>query len=448
MESYENVGTFARFLLSRWIQAAPLSLAPYNVYTSHMKFSDNEIATQVLDRFLRYARIETTSDRHASRSPTTEGQWTLLRMLKSELQEMGVSDVRLDDNGFLIAGIPGNRPARTTIGLMAHVDTASDVTAENVNPIVCEAYDGKKIELSDGVIVDPESSPDLLRYIGETIITTDGTTLLGADDKAGVAEIMTLTSILMTDQSVPHGNIEIIFTPDEETGHGMDLFPLDAIASTACYTLDGSTEGVIEAECFDAAKLEIVCTGVSFHTGTARGRLVNAISMLMSLLNLVPRSESPEATDGRFGFYAPIEMQGSLERAHCTILIRDFDKSAVDRRCEAVQAIAKAVEAAYPGGAIDVRRENQYENLRQYLDKDPRVVENLLEAIRKTGIEPEERLIRGGTDGSRLAAMGVPTPNLFTGGYDYHSRSEWAALPAMVRAVRVLENLCSLWVET
>jgi tripeptide aminopeptidase len=413
-----------------------------------MKCSDETVGAQLLERLLTYARIDTTSDRHADGTPSTPGQWELLRLLSAELARLGVPDITLDDHGFLVARIPatsGTVDEPPTIAFMAHVDTSSDVPSTSIRPIVHTGYDGSTIELADGSILDPAVDPMLARYVGETIVTSDGTTLLGADDKAGIAEMMTLAECLLNHPEIPHGEIELVFTPDEEIGHGMDHFPLDAIRATVCYTLDGSEEGVIETECFHAAKLDVVCTGISTHTGTARGKLVNAVSMLASLVSMLPRSESPEATDERFGFYAPIEMRGSVERSTGTILLRDFELGTVRRRADAVRAIAAAVEAAYPGGRVEVREEKQYSNMASRLEGDSRVVTYLEEAIRMTGIEPVRRLIRGGTDGSRLSEMGIPTPNIFTGGHNYHSRIEWAAVPAMIRAVRVLRNLCLLW---
>ena len=405
----------------------------------------NGIETQLLERFLRYVRIETTSDRHADTIPSTPGQWELLRLLESELREMGVEDVKLDDNGFLVARIPANTNSTETIGFMSHVDTVSDVSGAGVDPQVHENYDGAPIRVSGDLSIDPATNPDLSRYVGETIVTTNGKTLLGADDKAGVAEMMTLASLLIDDSSLRHGEIELIFTPDEETGKGMDYVPKDRVRSVACYTLDGSEEGVIETECFEAAKADVVCTGISIHTGTARGKLVNAISMMSSFLGMLPRSESPEATDNRFGFYAPIEMRGSVERSSCTILLRDFDGKTLERRSAAIRAFGAAVESAYPGGKVEIEISRQYANMRSYLDADERIVSRLEEAVRMTGIEPETRVIRGGTDGSRLSEMGIPMLNIFIGGHSYHSRSEWAALSVMVRAVETVINLCELW---
>ena len=414
----------------------------YNPFVSNI-----DIEAQLLERFIRYVQIDTVSDRHSNQVPSTGGQWELLKLLKAELKEIGLLHVELDANGFLIARVESNSDdvdSRETIGFMAHVDTVPDVPGAAVRPVVHNDYNGEPIRLDGGIVIDPPHDSHIERYRGETIITSDGSTLLGADDKAGVAEMMTLASCLI-ESDAPHGEIELIFTPDEETGRGMDFFPITSIRSVACYTLDGSEEGVIEAECFNAAKVEVVCTGVSMHTGTARGKLINAISMINSLLSLIPQAESPEATDGRYGFFAPMELSGSIEASTCSILVRSFDEADLNRRIAARHAFARSVEAAFPGGDVAVEVVRQYSNMRSFIDADERVVARLEQAVRLTGIEPERRVIRGGTDGSRLSEMGIPTPNLFTGGHNYHSRTEWAVLSVMARTVEAALNLCRLW---
>ena len=414
-----------------------------------MQCNDDAIAAQVLQRFERYVRIETTSDRHVSTIPSTEGQWILLRMLEGELREIGLAEVELSENGYLIARIPATDTCRDapTIGFLSHVDTASDVTGAGVRPQIHKRYDGKRIELHDGIVLDPAEYPLLNRYVGQTIVTSDGKTLLGADDKAGVAEMMTFAWYLSTNTELEHGEIELIFTPDEETGHGMDSFPAERVKSVACYTLDGDEEGSIEAECFNAQKVDVRFRGVSIHTGTARGKLVNAVSMLGTFLSMLPRSESPEATDGRFGFFVPIEAKGGIEEAECTLLLRDFELEGLERRINTIRKIALAVEAVYPGGSAEVSDEKQYRNMHDFLVRDPRIMDFLEEAVRMSGVEPIRKIIRGGTDGSRLSELGIPTPNIFTGGQNYHSKSEWAALPAMVLSVKCLLNLAGLWAQ-
>jgi tripeptide aminopeptidase len=365
---------------------------------------------------------------------------------------MGLQDVELDRNGFLIARLPSNLPPRLAgktpcIGFMAHVDTASDVPGSVVKPRIHENYSGGVIELSGGLTLDPAENPSLLRCKGEVIITSDGTSLLGADDKAGVAAIMNAAEYLLAHPEIPHGEAELIFTPDEETGRGMDRFPREKLRSKAAYTLDGDGEGTIEAECLTAWKAEAKFHGKVIHIGHARGKLVNAVSMASRFVELLPQSESPEATDGAFGYYCPMEISGSLEEATLEIYLRDFDEAHIHRRREALQSFARAIEGAFPGGKVEITEEEQYRNMKEAFCKDPRVLEYLSRAVRETGIEPVYKSIRGGTDGARLSEMGIPTPNIFMGGENFHSKTEWLSLPALVRASQTVVNLLCIWAK-
>ena len=409
------------------------------------------IEQRVLERFLRYVRIDTTSDGHSKSSPTTPGQRELANMLVEELEQLPLPAVELDEAGFVFAHIESNLNSSAAhppeIGFIAHLDTSDAVPGKNVHPRVHEKYDGKVIELEEGVVLDPEEYPDLRKYEGQTIITSDGTTLLGADDKAGLAEIMTAVEYLVGHPEVPHGRIGICFTPDEEQGLSMQRFPMDKISAKYCYTFDGTEEGTIEAECFEGYRADLRFLGKSIHTGVARGKLVNAIEMAARFLNLLPGAESPQATDGRYGFYFPLEISGGIEETTLEIYLRDFEEAEVQRRAAALESMARAVEAAFPRGRVEIKVEKQYANLRRYLQGVPGVLTALEQAIRETGMEPEYKIIRGGTDGARLSELGVPTPNVFTGGHNFHSRQEWAALPAMVRAVNTAVNLCRIWTE-
>ena len=412
-----------------------------------MKDNADLMTEQLLDRFLRYAKIHTTSDRHVETIPSTPGQWDLLKLLAAELKEIGISDVSLSDMGYLIARIKPTKEGKDTpvIGFMAHVDTVSDVPGEHVKPQIHEEYDGSPIKLGTEQVLSPQTDPELGNRLGDTIITTDGSTLLGADDKAGVAEIMTAAAWIMENPELPHGGVEIIFTPDEETGKGMNQFPVKELKSVCCYTLDGDVEGTVETECFNAAKATVDFTGVAIHPGTARGKLVNAVTMASSFVSMLPRNESPEATDNRFGFYLPLEIAGDNESAQVTVLLRDFDALELKRREKALAGFAQAVESQFPGGGVAVEIEVQYTNMSEYLGKNPKVVDLMLEAVSQSGVEPIKKIIRGGTDGSRLSEMGIPTPNIFTGGHNYHSRTEWVALNVMARATQVIVNLIELW---
>ncbi len=402
----------------------------------------------MVERFIRYVKVDTQSDRHIEDIPSTKGQWDLAWMLESELKALGLSDVSLDNHCYLIARVPAspgmeNKPS---IGLMAHMDTASDVTGANVKPALVKDYQGNAIELSAGYVLDPKNYADLAEHIGDTIITTDGTTLLGADDKAGVAEIMTAVEYLVKHPEIKHGPIEIFFTPDEETGKGMDKFPLAKAKSIACYTFDGGKAAEIESECFTAYSVHAEFSGQVIHIGAARGKLANAVAMAASFVSLLPRSESPEATDEWFGYYCPIEINGSLEHAELDVYLRDFTNAGMERRIEAIKAFAKTVEAQYPLGKVSLTIKKQYLNMKEELDKHPEVLSNLVKAIEMTGVEHGMRPIRGGTDGSRLTEMGIPTPNVFTGGYNYHSRYEWASVSEMSMAVQTIVNLVQCWV--
>jgi tripeptide aminopeptidase len=414
-------------------------------------FEQAWIRERVLERFLRYARVDTASSRHASSFPSTPGQLELARMLAVELRELGMSEARPDEEGFLIVRLPANlppgAPEPAEIGLMAHMDCSDAAPGKDVQPIVHERYDGGLIRLQDAVSLDPEEFPELRRYSGQTVITSDGRTLLGADDKAGVAELMTAAEYLLRHREIPHGAVSLLFTVDEEQGTGMQRFPHHKVTARYCYTFDGDGEGTIEAECFEGYRALVRFTGRSIHTGVARGKLVNAIEMAARFLSLMPGSESPHATDGRYGFYFPLEVSGTLERASLEVYVRDFEEAEAQRRLEVLRRIGEAVQAAHPPGKVEVATEKQYSNLRHYLEKVPQVVGLLEQAIRATGIEPVAKIIRGGTDGARLSELGVPTPNVFNGGHNFHSRQEWAALPAMERAVEVAVNLCRLWAQ-
>ncbi len=405
---------------------------------------------ELAERFLRYVAIETTSDPHKEQIPSTSGQWDLLHLLEEELKEAGAETVTLDKHGYLIGrfpsrGVQGHSPV---IGLMAHVDTASDVSGKDVNPQVIQDYDLSDIPLGEsGYILSPAEYPDLLEHRGDTIITTDGTTLLGADDKAGVAEIMTALFWLKEHPEVPRTAVEVIFTPDEETGKGLNAFKPEWLSARCCYTIDGGEAGSIETECFNAAGFEVKLEGKVIHPGSARGKLINALSMAGAFLSMFPGSESPEATDGRYGFYAPMEIEGTMDSVTLRGIIRDFDSGELKRRSAAVKAFGKAVEHTYPGGKVSVTVKKQYTNMYQYIEKDPLVVGKLEEAVRAAGVVPSREIIRGGTDGSRLSEMGIPTPNVFTGGHNYHSRYEWASLATMHKTVDVLTHLIRLWAD-
>lgn len=415
-------------------------------FTTHLRKTYVE---SLLERFIAYTSIGTQSDRHIEDIPSTPTQWNIAKKLERELKELGVREVDIDEHCYLIARIPASPGCESSpvIGLMAHMDTASDVPGAEVKPRVVRNYNGAALELSPGHTLDPAVYPDLGSHQGDTIIVTDGTTLLGADDKAGVAEIMTIVEELLKTPSRRHGPIEIFFTPDEETGKGMNLFPLSRVKSKACYTFDGGKAPEIEAECFTAYSVKAEFSGQVIHIGAARGKLANAVAMSSAFVSMLPRSESPESTDSWYGYFCPIEMSGSMEKATVEVYLRDFSAQGMERRIAAVKSFAAAVEAQFPLGKVELVIKKQYVNMKEKLDSHPEVLDKLSQAIRDAGAEPAFKPIRGGTDGSRLTEMGIPTPNVFTGGYNYHSRHEWASLAEMSLAVEAGLNLVRGWAE-
>jgi tripeptide aminopeptidase len=407
------------------------------------------LAGLIVPRFLNYVRRGTTSDRRISETPSTAAQWELAKELAQELRGLGLSDVELTDHCYVIARLPpsAGKEGAPALGFLAHLDTASDVPGMEVRPVLEKNYSGEKISLAGGLFLDPAADADLAAHKGRDIIHTDGTSLLGADDKAGIAAIMTALEYLLGRPEIPHGEVEIIFTPDEETGKGLPEFPLEKLRSAGCYTVDGGPMGELETECFNASKADVEFQGKAIHVGAARGILANAAAMAASYACMLPRSESPEATDSYYGYYCPMEIRGDLESAHLEVFLRDFEKAGMERRLGALEAIARAVEAQFPGGKVTVKPQLQYLNMRDKIREKPRVMELLITAFRRAGVEPRFKPIRGGTDGSRLTELGIPTPNIFTGGRNAHSRLEWVSVDEMAAACRVVIELIRSWAE-
>lgn len=404
-----------------------------------IKFNDS-----VRDRFIRYTTYDTMSDGNASgnRRPTTEGQEELLLVLKKELEELGLETYYGEEK--VVMGVLKGNSLGTTIGFMAHVDTADDCNGNGVKAKVWSNYDGGVIELEDGVVLDPEKDKDLLLYKGREIITSDGTSLLGSDDKAGVAIIMEALKYLVEHPEVKRPDIEVYFTPDEETGSGMDMFPYDRLKSKCCYTVDGEAEGEVELECFNAATVEILLKGVSIHLGSARGTMVNAVTMASHIVTSLPQAESPEATDGRYGYYCPLVLEGTATEAKLSVFIRDFDMEKFQHRIESVEKIVAAVEALY-GGEIKANVSVSYHNMAEANKKNPGAIEAVYSASQKLGLAIREEIIRGGTDGARLAETGVACPNLYTGGHNLHSLKEWIAVDAMSNSINLCLGIIDYW---
>lgn len=410
-----------------------------------------ENSNNLLERFLRYVKTWTESNTENANNgvqPSSPMQMDFAKELENELKTIGITDIFVSEYAYVCARIPATKGYENcpSIGFLAHMDTVDEVTGKNVNPQIFKNYDGGVLNIDNGIILDPAKDKLLAQSKGQTIITTDGSTLLGADDKAGIAAIMTAAENIIR-ENIPHGQIEIIFSPDEETGHGMDNVPTDWIQSKQCYTLDGGHIGELETECFTAYKSELTFTGISTHTGTARPNMVNSITMLSAFVNFLPQTESPETTDGYQGFYAPMQISGGIEQSNLTIFNRDFTMEKMQKRLDNIDIFAKAIEAKFPGGKVDVKHTKQYVNMKEKLDENPLVVEKLVQAVKNLGITPTFSPIRGGTDGSRLTEMGIPTPNVFTGGHNFHSRSEWASLEQMEAASKTVIELVKLWAE-
>ncbi|GHV96676.1 peptidase T [Spirochaetia bacterium] len=411
------------------------------------QIDDQLVENLLLPRFLKYVRYWTESDRHVEATPSSPGQWDLAKALRDELLGLGLKDVTLTDHCYVIARLPPGpgKESAPGVGFLAHIDTASDVSGKDVKPQLVHNYNGEKIELAGGLTLDPAQEPDLAAQ--KAIVHSDGTTLLGADDKAGVAEIMAAVEYLCAHPEIAHGPVEIIFSPDEETGKGLPDFPLSDIKSTACYTLDGGPMGELEAECFNAWKADVECKGKVIHVGAARGILANAVLMAASFAVMLPRSESPEATDGYYGYYCPMEIKGDLENASLEVFLRDFDTEGMRRRVAALEVFAKTVEAQFPGGRVIVNTKPQYYNMKDKIDSKPEVLDRLKQAMENMGITYHLKPIRGGTDGSRLTELGIPTPNIFTGGRNFHSRLEWVSVSEMCTACKLIIELIRLWGE-
>lgn len=403
---------------------------------------------EVLDRFLRYVQVDTMSDESIAdkKHPSTPGQWDLLRMLEGELKGLGLKDVLLDEYGYLLARLDATEQGLPSIAFCSHVDTADDVEGNHVRPRVVENYDGKDIKLNDEYSIIAADNPELARYVGSTIITSSGDTLLGCDDKGGVAEIMTAVSYLVKHPEIKHGEIEILFSPDEETGCGMDFFDASRLNAKALYTVDGGTRYEVELECFNAATVKVHFSGVSYHLGAARGRMVNALTMASAFINAIPQAESPEATDGRYGYYCAQSASGNATDMDVTVYLRDFNYDGLLRRIEVLQSLGKTVELLYAGGKVTVDSKISYLNMGEAAKKDPWAVEAIFKAGKALGQPLHTEIIRGGTDGSRIAQIkGIACPNLYTGGHNYHSRFEWAALDAMNDSVALIIEIARQW---
>jgi tripeptide aminopeptidase len=409
----------------------------------------------VLDRFMRYVQIDTQSREESDAYPSTEKQWVLLRMLHEELKALGVEDASIDKYGYVFGTIPSNlSPEATrqtpTIGFVAHVDTSPAITGEGVKPIVHKNYQGGDIVLpgDPNQIIYAKDHPTLeSKYIGMDIVTSDGTTLLGADDKAGVAEIMTAVDVFSRNPEIEHGTLKVAFTPDEEVGRGTKYFDVKKFAADFAYTMDGGPLGEIQFETFNAFTAIIHIEGVGVHPGYAKDRLVNAIKVLADIVTRLPKNTSPETTESREGYIHPYVLEGQSEEIKLRLLLRDFEMSGIEEKKDLLDTIVAEVRTLYPAARIDLKFEESYRNMRYPIEKEPRLTGYAEEAIRRVGAAPFTKEIRGGTDGSKLTYNGLLTPNLFAGGEAFHSKTEWVPVQVMEKAVETIVNLAQVWAE-
>jgi tripeptide aminopeptidase len=405
------------------------------------------LAPGLLERFERYVRIDTQSKRDRTTSPSTPGQLELGRLLVAELTEAGLADAPLDGNGYVTATLPAGSQPAPTIGVIAHVDTTPDSPGTGVEPIVHRDYDGGVIVLPRlGTRLDPETMPELRAKVGHDLVTSSGDTCLGADDKAGVAIIVTAAAHLAAHPGLPRPNLRIAFTPDEEIGEGATLFDIERFGASCAYTIDGSELGELQDETFSAYEAVVTVHGIEVHPGQATGKLVNALRLAARIVAALPsQTLTPETTSGREGFIHPYQLTGTAGRATFQAIIRDFDERRLDGHIELLKRTAQEVVQSEPGARLEIEVRRQYRNMREYLDAVPEVTAAAEDAIRLAGIEPRRIPIRGGTDGSRLSEMGLPTPNIFTGGHEYHSVREWASLQDMAASAATVVKLAEIW---
>lgn len=397
---------------------------------------------KVEERFLEYIKIDTKSDETTKVTPSTKGQLEFGKVLASELKNLGLSDVKISNDGYIYATLDGNLDKKVpTIGFIAHMDTAPDMDGKCVNPKIVENYDGKDINLNDSVILSPEFSPELKGYIGQTLITTDGTTLLGADDKAGVSEIMTAVEYLINHPEIKHGDIKIAFTPDEEIGEGADHFDVEGFGADFAYTLDGGHIGELEYENFNAATATVLIKGTNVHPGYAKGKMVNSMMLAHEFISKLPLDEVPEKTEKYEGFSHLISMSGEVEETKLVFIIRDFFEDTYESRKERFVEIEKELNKKYGENRVTVEIKDSYKNMKEKVEPVMYIVDMVKKAMESANVTPLVKPIRGGTDGARLSFMGLPTPNIFTGGENFHGKYEYIPVESMRKAVDVILNI-------
>jgi peptidase T len=406
--------------------------------------------SRVVEKFLKYVKFDTKSDEESTTVPSTSKQLILAEELGKELKEMGMQDVSVDGNGYVMATLPGNIGKNTpVIGFVAHMDTSPDFSGENVNPKIVKNYDGTDIVLNEeqNIALRIAESPELKDYIGQDIITTDGTTLLGADDKAGIAEIMTAMEYLTVHPEIKHGDIRIGFTPDEEIGRGADHFDVAKFNANLAYTVDGGVIGELEYENFNAAGAKVILKGRNYHPGYSKDKMINSALVANEFMAMLPANETPATTEGYEGFYHLLAINGGVEETSLSYIIRDFDAEKFKARKAFMEDVANKLNEKYGEGAVNIEIKEQYRNMKEKVEPEKYIVDIAFKAMEAVGVKPLVRPIRGGTDGSRLSFMGLPTPNLFTGGHNFHGRFEYISIQSMEKAVEVVVKIAELYSE-
>nr|MBD5377498.1 peptidase T [Bacteroides sp.] len=403
----------------------------------------------VVDRFLQYVKFDTQSDEQTNLTPSTPGQMVFAQHLEKELQSMGLKDITLDDNGYLMATLPGNVSHKVpTVGFIAHLDTSPDMSGKHVSPRIVENYDGGDITLNaeKGIVLSPSEFPELLNYVGQALIVTDGNTLLGADDKAGVAEIISAVSYLQAHPEIKHGDIRIAFNPDEEIGQGAHKFDVERFGAEWAYTMDGGEIGELEYENFNAAVARITFTGRNVHPGYAKHKMINSLRIANQFVIMLPRWETPEHTEGYEGFYHLVGMEGTVEQTVLTYIIRDHNRDRFERRKKEMEHLTRKINNEFPGCAqLDIK--DQYYNMREKVEPLPHIIEIAEQAMRDADVVPKVVPIRGGTDGAQLSFKGLPCPNLFAGGLNFHGRYEFVPIPSMEKATDVIVQIARIVAE-
>ncbi len=403
----------------------------------------------VVDRFLQYVKFDTQSDELTNLTPSTPGQMIFARELEKELREMGLSNISLDDNGYLMATLPANIDRKVpTVGFIAHLDTSPDMSGRHVSPRIVENYDGNDITLNEAqnIILSPKDFPELLNYKGQDLIVTDGTTLLGADDKAGIAEIITAVDYLKHHPEIKHGDIRIAFNPDEEIGQGAHKFDVERFGADWAYTMDGGEIGEMEYENFNAAVAKVTFKGRNVHPGYAKHKMLNSIRVANQFVIMLPRWETPEHTEGYEGFYHLVSIEGTVEQTVLTYIIRDHDRDRFERRKKELEHLTRKINNEFPGCA-SIEIKDQYYNMREKIEPVMHIIDTAVKAMEEAGVKPEVRPIRGGTDGAQLSFKGLPCPNIFAGGLNFHGRFEFVPIPSMEKATDVIVQIAKLVAE-